>query len=49
MTRTAKGAGVGLYIVKELCSRLGYRVVITDSKELGGARVLIRGKKDIEL
>ncbi len=49
MTRTAKGAGVGLYIVKELCSRLGYKVVITDSKELGGARVLIRGKKDIEL
>ncbi len=49
MTRTAKGTGVGLYIVQQLCSRLGYKVTIADSKELGGARVVIRGKKDIEI
>ncbi len=49
MTRTAKGTGVGLYIVKQLCNRLRYKVSIKDSKELGGARVIIRGKRNSEI
>jgi len=47
MTRTASGTGVGLYIVKQLCDRMGYKIEILDSEKLCGARVIIRGKRDI--
>ncbi len=46
MTRTAKGTGVGLYIVKSLCDKMGFKIELLKSKKLGGARVVIRGKKD---
>ena len=48
MTRTATGTGVGLYIVKQLCDRMGFKIEILRSKELGGASVIIRGKKGKE-
>ena len=44
MTRTAQGMGVGLYIVKKLCDIMGYRIDLSRSKNLGGARVVISGK-----
>jgi len=47
MTRTSTGTGVGLYIVKRLCDRMGYIISILDSKELGGARVIVKGKQVI--
>ena len=47
MTREATGIGVGLFIVKQLCDRMGYKIELLDSKELGGARVLITGKREI--
>jgi signal transduction histidine kinase/DNA-binding NarL/FixJ family response regulator len=47
MTRTATGTGIVLYIVKQLCDKMGYYITIHDSKELGGARVVVEGKKDI--
>jgi len=46
MTRTAKGMGVGLYIVKELCDIMDLNIAIFDSKKLSGASVVIRGQKD---
>jgi len=45
MTRTATGTGVGLYIVKQLCDKMGYSIYIKDSTKLGGARVVIKGKR----
>ena len=47
MTRTSTGTGVGLYVVKRLCDRMGYIIAILDSKELGGARVIVKGKRVI--
>ncbi|MBD3823057.1 MAG: response regulator [Epsilonproteobacteria bacterium] len=44
MTRKAKGAGVGLYVVRQLCDRMGFTIEIADSKEFGGARVIIKGR-----
>ncbi|MEA2100142.1 MAG: ATP-binding protein [Campylobacterota bacterium] len=49
MTRTAQGTGVGLYVVKKLCNIMHYNINIGSSKILGGAKVMIKGKKDIEL
>ena len=48
MTRTAKGTGVGLFVVKKLCDTMNYRINIEASKNLGGARVIIKGKKAYE-
>jgi len=45
MTRTAKGTGVGLFVVKKLCTAMNYKINIETSKNLGGARVIIKGKK----
>jgi signal transduction histidine kinase/DNA-binding response OmpR family regulator len=47
MTREATGTGVGLYIVKQLCDRMAYKIDLMSSETLGGAKVIIRGKKDI--
>ncbi len=47
MTREATGTGVGLYIVKQLCDRMSHKIDLTRSKTLGGAKVTIRGKRDI--
>jgi len=47
MTRTATGIGVGLFIIKRLCDRMGFKIELLKSEKLGGAKVLIRGKKDI--
>jgi len=47
LTREAVGVGTGLFIVKQLCDRMAYTIELFDSKELGGARVLLSGPKDI--
>ncbi len=43
MTRTASGTGVGLFIIKEICDRLGYTIEISNSPSLGGAKISIMG------
>lgn len=48
MTRTANGMGMGLFIAKKICDTMKYDISISNSKLLGGARVLIKGKKDIK-
>jgi len=45
MTRTAKGTGVGLYIVKKICDIMHYNIKLDKSKNFGGARVVLSGKK----
>jgi len=47
MTREATGTGVGLYIVKQLCDRMSYKIDLMSSETLGGAKVVLTGKKDI--
>ena len=47
MTRTANGTGVGLFVVKKLCDVMNFKITIDRSKNLGGARVTIKGKKGI--
>jgi signal transduction histidine kinase/CheY-like chemotaxis protein len=47
LTRNATGIGVGLYIVKQLCDRMSYNLELLSSKELGGAKVLLKVKTDI--
>ena len=46
MTRTAQGTGVGLFVVKKLCDMMLYTIDIKRSQNLGGARVVIKGKKE---
>jgi len=41
------GVGTGLFIVKQLCDRMAYRIELLDSKGLGGAQVVLKGPKDI--
>ena len=43
MTRTGKGAGVGLYVVKKLCEVLEYTIELEHDTHLGGAKVVIAG------
>ncbi len=47
MTRTAQGTGVGLFVVKKLCDLMKYDINIVNSKVLGGARIIIKGKRGI--
>jgi len=47
LTRESKGVGTGLFIVKQLCDRMAYNIKLLSSKELGGAKVLVQGKRDI--
>lgn len=47
LTRKGVGVGIGLFIVKQLCDRMGYEIRILDSDLLGGARVLIKGKRKL--
>jgi len=47
LTREAVGVGTGLFIVKQLCDRMAYTIELLDSKELGGAQVVLSGPKDI--
>jgi len=47
MTRTAQGTGVGLFVVKKLCDIMNYEINITKSKNLGGARVVIKGRREL--
>jgi len=47
LTREAVGVGIGLFIVKQLCDRMAYTIELLDSKELGGAQVVLKGPKDI--
>jgi len=48
MTRTAQGTGVGLYVVEQLCNKMDLSIEILKSKNLGGARVVVRGKKELQ-
>ncbi len=41
--RTAQGTGVGLHFVKYLCHHLNLSIEISDSRELGGAKIILRG------
>ncbi len=47
MTRTVQETGVGLYVVKKLCDKMNLSIDILTSENLGGARVVIRGKKEL--
>ena len=47
MTREATGIGVGLFIVKQLCDKMGYTIELLDAQNPSGAKVLIRGKREI--
>ncbi len=47
LTREATGTGVGLYIVKQLCDRMSYNIELSKSDVLGGAAVIVKGKRDI--
>lgn len=42
MTRSAKGLGIGLFVVKQICMNLDLLVHVETSKRLGGANVVIR-------
>jgi len=46
MTRTAQGTGVGLFVSKKLCDAMNFQIEIASSKNLGGARVVIKGNKE---
>ena len=43
--RTAQGMGAGLFVVKKLCDVMSFQIDIKNSKNLGGARVILKGKK----
>jgi len=43
LTRDAKGTGIGLYLVKQLCNLLNYSIDIEKSQHLNGAAFVIRG------
>lgn len=45
ITRTAQGTGVGLFVIKKLCDAMNYTISIGNSKNLGGARIVIKGSK----
>lgn len=47
MTREATGTGVGLFIVKQLCDRMEYKIHIETSPGLGGAKASIEGNREI--
>ena len=49
MTREASGTGVGLYIVKQLCDRMSYKIELLSSEVLGGAKVIVKGQRDIRI
>jgi len=44
MTRDDEGIGVGLYVVKGLCEKMGYKFKVGTSLQLGGAEVIISGQ-----
>ena len=37
--------GAGLFVVKKLCDVMSFQIDIKNSKNLGGARVILKGKK----
>ena len=43
LTRDAKGTGIGLFLVKQLCDLLDYKIEITTSQKLGGASFVVSG------
>jgi len=43
LTREAKGTGIGLYLVKQLCDLLNYSIKFEKSKSLNGAAFVVRG------
>ncbi len=43
LTRDAKGTGIGLYLVKQLCNVLEYDISIEKSEKLGGACFVVCG------
>ncbi len=44
MTRTSKGLGVGLHLVKMICEMLQYELEIENNSSLGGAKVTLNMK-----
>ncbi len=47
LTRESTGVGTGLFIVKQLCDRMSYNIELLNSEKLGGARVIVKGRRDI--
>lgn len=47
LTREGVGVGTGLFIVKQLCDKMGYSIELLDSKSLGGASVVVKGKRKL--
>ena len=47
LTRESQGVGTGLFIVKQLCDRMAYNIELLSSQELGGAKVLVQGERNI--
>ena len=48
LTRESVGVGTGLFIVKQLCDKMRYKIKISDSEVLGGASIAITGKKEMK-
>lgn len=48
LRRESVGAGVGLFIVKQLCDAMQLHVELGSSLELGGAKVIISGKIKVD-
>jgi len=48
LTRESQGVGTGLFIVKQLCDRMTYSIELLSSEKLGGAKVIVKGRKDIQ-
>jgi K+-sensing histidine kinase KdpD len=45
LKREKNGIGVGLFIIKKVCDILNYKIDISSSDELGGAKIMISGLK----
>jgi len=43
LTRDTKGTGIGLFLVKQLCDLLNYKIEIQTSQKLGGAAFVVSG------
>lgn len=41
MTRSAKGLGIGLFVVKQICTNLDLSIGVKRSESLGGAKIVI--------
>jgi K+-sensing histidine kinase KdpD len=45
LKRENDGIGIGLFVIKKVCDFLNYKIDISSSDELGGAKIMISGLK----